>query len=122
MTHVERLARPTTLRLASRPQKSRWILTALAAVVVSTSAVTVLSRPAGAMTIAQEKQRAADLYSQIQRVGAQVQFLGQKYDLAHLKYAQIVNTITNTKTIVAGIQGQVINDNSRLKADAIFAY
>jgi cell wall-associated NlpC family hydrolase len=74
------------------------------------------------MTIAQEKQRAADLYNQIQRVGAQVQFLGQKYDLAHLKYAQIVNTIVNTKAIVAGIQGQVLTDNARLKADAIFAY
>jgi cell wall-associated NlpC family hydrolase len=74
------------------------------------------------MTIAQEKQRAADLYNQIQRVGAQVQYLGQKYDLAHLKYAQIVNTIVNTKAIVAGIQGQVLTDNSRLKADAVFAY
>ncbi|MDH2904070.1 MAG: NlpC/P60 family protein [Actinomycetota bacterium] len=84
--------------------------------------MTVLSRPAGAMTIAQEKQRAADLYNQIQRVGAQVQFLGQRYDLAHLKYAHIVNTITNTKAIVAGIQSQVVNDNSRLKADAVFAY
>jgi cell wall-associated NlpC family hydrolase len=122
MTHVERLARPSTLRLASRPQKSRWILTTLTAVAVSFSAVTVLSRPAGAMTIAQEKQRAADLYNQIQRVGAQVQYLGQKYDLAHLKYAQIVNTIVNTKAIVAGIQGQVLTDNTRLKADAIFAY
>ncbi|NNN08521.1 MAG: C40 family peptidase [Acidimicrobiaceae bacterium] len=122
MTHVERLGRLSTLRLASRPQKSRWILTTLAAVVVSTSAVTVLSRPAGAMTIAQEKQRAADLYNQIQRVGSQVQYLGQKYDLAHLKYAQIVNTIANTKAIVAGIQGQVVTDNARLKADAVFAY
>ena len=74
------------------------------------------------MTIAQEKQRATDLYNQIQRVGRQVQFLGQKYDQAHLKYAAIVNTIVNTKSIVAGIQGQVVNDNSRLKADAIFAY
>jgi cell wall-associated NlpC family hydrolase len=74
------------------------------------------------MTIAQEKQRAADLYNQIQRVGSQVQYLGQKYDLAHLKYAQIVNTIVNTKAIVAGIQGQVLTDNTRLKADAIFAY
>lgn len=122
MTHVERPGRLSTLRLANRPYKSRWILTTLAAVVVSTSAVTALSRPAGALTIAQEKQRAADLYNQIQRVGAQVQYLGQKYDLAHLKYAQIVNTITNTKAIVAGIEGQVVTDNARLKADAVFAY
>jgi cell wall-associated NlpC family hydrolase len=74
------------------------------------------------MTIAQEKARAADLYSQIHRVGAQVQFLGQKADLAHLKLNQIKNTITNTKAIVAGIQGQVVSDNTQLKADAIFAY
>jgi cell wall-associated NlpC family hydrolase len=74
------------------------------------------------MTIAQEKARAADLYSQIQRVGAQVQFLGQKADLAHLKLNEIKNTITNTKAIVAGIQGKVLSDNTQLKADAIFAY
>lgn len=122
MTHVERLRRPSTLRLASRPPGSRVILTVLTAMVVASSAVTVLSRPAGALSITQEKQRAADLYSQIQRVGAQVQYLGQKYDLAHMKYAHIVNTIINTKTIVAGIQQQVVGDNARLKADAVFAY
>jgi len=122
VTYVERLARPSTLRLASGLQRSRWILTTLVAVAVSFSTVTVLSRPAGAATVAQEKARAADLYSQIQRVSAQVQFLGQKYDLANLKLAQITNTIANTKAIVAGIQGKVVADNALLKADAVFAY
>jgi cell wall-associated NlpC family hydrolase len=86
------------------------------------STVTVLSRPAQASTVAQEKARAADLYSQIQRVSAQVAFLGQKWDLAHLNYLQIVHTIEDTKSIVKGIQSQVVSDNSQLKADAIFAY
>lgn len=122
MTYVERLARPSTQRLASGLQRSRWILTTLVAVAVSFSTVTVLSRPAGASTVAQEKARAAALYSEIQRVGGQVQFLGQKFDLAHLKYSQITNTIANTKAIVASIQGKVVSDNALLKADAIFAY
>jgi len=89
---------------------------------MSFSAVMVVSAPAGALTIAQQKARAADLYNQIQRVGRQVQFLGQKYDLAHLKLAQITNTIINTKAIVAGIQGKVAADNAQLKSDALFAY
>jgi len=122
VTHVERLARPTTLRLASGPKRSRWILTVLAAFAVSLTMVTTLSRPASAMTVTQEKARAADLYSQIQRVGAQVQVLNQKFDLAHLKLNQIKNTIANTKVIVAGIQNKVVTDDSQLKADAIFAY
>jgi peptidoglycan DL-endopeptidase CwlO len=122
VTHVERLGRPTTLRLASGPKKFRWILTTLVTVAVSLSTVTIISRPAGAMTVAQEKARAADLYSQIQRVGEQVAFLGQKYDLAHLNYLKITNTIANTKSIVASIQGKVVSDDSKLKADAIFAY
>ena len=122
MTHVERLRRPSTLRLANRPLKSQWILTIFTALLVTASVMTVLSRPAGATSIAQEKQRAADLYSQIQRVGNQVQYLGQKFDLAHMKYAHIVDTIANTKAIVAGIENQVVGDNARLKADAVFAY
>jgi cell wall-associated NlpC family hydrolase len=89
---------------------------------VSLSTLAVVPRPAGATSISQEKARAADLYSQIQRVGAQVQALGQKYDLAHLKLNQIRNTIINTKAIVAGIQGKVATDDAQLKADAIFAY
>jgi len=122
MTHVERPARLSTLQLASGPRRSRWILTTLVAVAVSLGMVTTLSRPAGASTVAQDKARAAALYSQIQRVSAQVQFLGQKFDLAHLKYAQITNTIANTKAIVASIQGKVVADNALLKADAVFAY
>jgi len=122
VTYVERLARPSTLRHASGLQRSRWILTTLIAVAVSSSTVTILSRPAGAATVAQDKARAADLYSQIQRVGSQVQYLGQKYDLAYIKYHQITNTITNTKSIVASIQGKVVSDNALLKADAVFAY
>ena len=122
VTYAERLARPSTLGLASGPKRSRWILTTLVAAAVSLSTVTVLSRPAGASTVTQDKARAADLYSQIQRVGAQVQSLGQKFDLAHLKYSQITNTIANTRAIVASIQGKVVSDNALLKADAVFAY
>ena len=122
VTHVERFARPSTLRLASGPQRSRWMLTTFVALTVSLGTVAALPRPAGATNIAAEKQQAQDLYNQIQRVGAQVQFLGQKYDLAHLKLAQINNTIANTKAIVAGIQGKVLSDDLQLKADAIYAY
>ncbi|NNN09581.1 MAG: C40 family peptidase, partial [Acidimicrobiaceae bacterium] len=85
-------------------------------------AATVLSPPAGATNVAQEKSRAADLYAQIQRVGAQVQSLGQKYDLAHLKLAQITNTIASTQKIVASIHEKVSSDTLQLKADAVFAY
>jgi cell wall-associated NlpC family hydrolase len=89
---------------------------------LSAGAVTILSQPASATSVAQEKARAADLYAQIQRVGAQVQYLGQKFDLAHLKYAKITDTIANTRAIVASIQGKVVSDNAQLKADAVFAY
>ncbi len=89
---------------------------------MSSGAVIAQSHPAGATNVAAEKQQAQDLYKQIQRVGAQVQFLGQKYDLAHLKLDQIRNTIANTKAIVAGIQGKVLSDDAQLKSDAIYAY
>jgi cell wall-associated NlpC family hydrolase len=94
----------------------------LAMVVACFIATTVLSPPAGATNVAQEKSRAADLYAQIQRVGAQVQSLGQKYDLAHLKLAQITNTIASTQKIVASIHEKVSSDTLQLKADAVFAY
>jgi len=122
MTHVERLARVPTHRLVRGHTSSRRIFNAFIALVVSFSAVTALSRPAGAVNVAQEKARAADLYAQIQRVGAQVQSLGQKYDLAHLNLAQITNRIVNTRKIVASIQSKVIFDDSRLKTAAVFAY
>ena len=94
----------------------------LAMVVACFIAATVLSPPAGATNVAQEKSRAADLYAQIQRVGAQVQSLGQKYDLANLKLAQITNTIASTQKIVASIHERVSSDTLQLKADAVFAY
>lgn len=100
----------------------RRLLATLLVMAMLLSAVTLLSRPAGASTVAQEKARAANLYAQIQRVGAQVQFLGQKFDLARLKYDQITNTISDTRAIVASIQGKVASDNAQLKADAVFAY
>ncbi|MDE3031274.1 MAG: C40 family peptidase [Acidobacteriota bacterium] len=122
MTFVGRLAQTSTRRVAKGPRITRRLLTGLVAVSVSLGAVTILSQSANASTVAQEKARAAELYTQIQRVSAQVQYLGQKYDLAHLKYAEISNTIANTKAIVASIQGKVVSDNSQLKADAVFAY
>ncbi len=122
MTFVGRLAQTSTRRVAKGPRNTRRLLTGLVAASVSLGAVTILSQSANASTVAQEKARAAELYTQIQRVSAQVQYLGQKYDLAHLKYAEISNTIANTKAIVASIQGKVVSDNSQLKADAVFAY
>jgi peptidoglycan DL-endopeptidase CwlO len=122
VTPVERLARPSRLRVASVLARWRWILTAAVALTISLGPSVLVSRTAGATNIAAEKQRAQDLYNQIQRVGAQVQFLGQKYDLAHLKLAQINNTIANTRAIVAGIQGKVLSDAAQLKSDAIYAY
>ncbi len=122
VTHVERLARPSTLLLAQGPKRLRRLFTLLAIAALSMGTLTVVTRPAGAMTIAQEKARAAALYSQIQSVGAQVQLLGQRYDLAQLKLDQIRNTIINTKAIVAGIENKVATDDNQLKVDAIFAY
>jgi cell wall-associated NlpC family hydrolase len=122
VTHVERLARPSTQWLARGLKKSRWYLTTLVSVAVSLSTVTILTHPAGAMTVEQEKARAATLYTQIQNVNNEAQALGQKFDLAQGKLNQIKNTIVNTKAIVKGIQSKVGTDNSQLKADAIFAY
>lgn len=98
----------------------------MTALVVATgsvfSMVTLVTPHAGAANIAQEKARAADLYSQIQRIGAQVQSLGQAYDLAHLKLDQITNTIISTQRTVARIYTKVTSDTLQLKADAVFAY
>lgn len=122
MISFKRLERTSASWLANGTEFDHSIPTMLAMVVACFIAATVLSPPAGATNVAQEKSRAADLYVQIQRVSAQVQSLGQKYDLAHLKLAQITNTIAGTQKIVASIQEKVSSDTLQLKADAVFAY
>ena len=122
VTDVVRTASPTSSRASRRRLARRApVMAALASVVVA-SGVFWASGTAGATNIAAEKQQAQDLYNQIQRVGAQVQFLGQKWDLAHLKLEQIKTTIANTKTIVASIENRVSSDDSQLETDAILAY
>ncbi len=122
MISFKRLERTSTSWPANGTKSDYSFPAMLAMVVACFIAATVLSPPAGATNVAQEKSRAADLYAQIQRVSAQVQSLGQKYDLAHLKLAQITNTIASTQKAVASIHEKVSSDTLQLKADAVFAY
>lgn len=121
MTRVERLARPTRCASA-QGRRTRWTLTLLVVAAVSSSTLTLSSKPAAASTLSLDKARAANLYGQVQRIDAQVAFLGQKYDLAHLRLAQIHSEIANTRQIVASIESRVAKNNAQLRADAVYAY
>lgn len=100
----------------------RALLLASACVTVFSGTVSVASRPAGAASLAQDRQSAKILLNQINRTNAQVGRLGQKYDEAQIKLHNINNLINNTKSTVAAIQGKVDHGNLQLRQDVILAY
>ncbi len=104
--------------------KTRWgrFLASLLASSGALSGTLALSSNAGASSISQEKAQAASLYNQIQQINSQVSYLGQQYDLAHLKLEGLVNQIANTKSIVQAIQNKVAKNYSQLRNDAVLAY
>ncbi len=69
-----------------------------------------------------DRARANQLLKQINRISSQVNYLGQKYDLAQLKLHKIVFEIKNTKSEVAAIKANVNKSAKQLAADAVFAY
>jgi len=106
-------------------KESLWLrgaLPVLAVVAVFLSTVITPARPAGAATLAQERNSASILLRQINNTNAQVERLGQKYDEAQIKLHRINNIITNTKAMVASIKGKVESGNAQLRQDVIFAY
>lgn len=122
MTFVERPARLSTLGPARGSRTWHRAMASLASVVVVLATMTMWSSHAEAASIQAEKARAAQLYSEIQRIQNQTQYLGQKYDLAHIHVETLVNEIRNTKQIVKSIQSNVSRGEKALQADAIFAY
>jgi cell wall-associated NlpC family hydrolase len=95
---------------------------ALAVVAVCSSTVAVLPRAAGASSITNDREKANQLYNQIQSINGQVELLGQKYDEAQIKLNNFNNQITHTKQTVAAIKNKVTNGTTELEQDAIFAY
>jgi cell wall-associated NlpC family hydrolase len=94
----------------------------LAVVAVCFSAGAVSPRSAGASNLSNDRSKAATLLSQINRINAQVDLLGQKYDEAQIKLHKYNNEITNTKATVAAIEQNVAKGNTQLRQDVIFAY
>ncbi len=86
------------------------------------SAVAVSPRPAGASSLSNDRATAATLLSQINRINAQVDLLGQKYDQAQIKLHKYNNEIINTKATVAAIKQNIAKGNTQLRTDVIFAY
>lgn len=122
MSAVERLARPTTPRTARVVFRSQRWLSVLAVAALGLGSMTAFAGATGASTLSHEKDEAARLYQQIQQMNGQVQFLGEKYDLAHLKLKRITSEIVNTKAIVRTIEKHVSASKQALVADAVFAY
>ncbi len=119
MTHVARFRRSTTS--ATRRFRLRT-LSSVAVVATLGTGVLGVSSVAEASSISQEKAQAASLYNQIQQINAQVNYLGQQYDYAHLKLEGLVNQIANTRSIVRSIEGRVTKNYLQLKNDAVLAY
>jgi cell wall-associated NlpC family hydrolase len=84
--------------------------------------VAISSRSAGASNLSNDRSTAATLLSQINRINAEVNLLGQKYDEAQIKLHKLNNEIINTKATVAAIKGNVEKGNVQLRQDVIFAY
>ena len=84
--------------------------------------VTSSSHLASASTLSTDRARANQLLKQINRIGAHVDYLGQKYDLAKIKLDKIANEITNTKADVKVIKKNVAKGDAQLRAEAVFAY
>jgi cell wall-associated NlpC family hydrolase len=121
MTLVERLGRTSTLRL-SRSHRHVSVVTLILSVVLGLALNVGTPTRSSATSISQEKARAAVLYQQVQRINFHVQFLGQKFDLAHVKLETIIAKIRNTKSIVRSIEQNVIKGQKQLVSDAIFAF
>src|ERR1019366_2595720 len=94
----------------------------VAVVAVSVGTTAVSPRSAGASSLTNDRTKAATLLSQINRINGQVELLGQKYDKAQINLRRLNNEITNTKAVVASIEGNVAKGNSQLRTDVIFAY
>ncbi|HEY5104514.1 MAG TPA: NlpC/P60 family protein [Acidimicrobiales bacterium] len=121
MTDVEHSVL-TPLRPLKELRRFRWIFSILAVVAVTLSTVTVVSRPAGASNLTNDRTKAKILLNQINRINAEVNRLGQRYDEAQIKLKNFNNIIVNTKATVAAIQGNVDKGNAQLRADVVFAY
>lgn len=115
-------AAPPTLRPTRGLKQFRWIASILAVVAVCFSTVAISPRPSGATAISSDRAKATLLLHQVDTINGQVGRLGQKYDAAQIKLNQIRNVISNTKTVVAGIERNVAKRNVQLRSDAIFAY
>jgi cell wall-associated NlpC family hydrolase len=84
--------------------------------------VAISPRTSGAASITTDRARAAALLIQINSINSQVERLSQRFDQTQLKLHRIQNEITNTKAVVASIQGKLDKGNLQLRADAVFAY
>jgi cell wall-associated NlpC family hydrolase len=112
----------TALRPSKELRQFRWISSILAVVAVSFSTVAVSPRLAGASNLSNDRSKANTLLSQINRINAEVDTLGQRYDEAQIKLNKFNNTIKNTKATVEAIKGNVAKGNTQLRSDVIFAY
>jgi len=122
VTDVGRLGRHTTIRQQRIPH-SRWALSTLALVAVFLSTVIVPARPAHAAGSLQEaRAKAAALYKKVQHLEAQASYLGQKYNLAQMRYATLTHRILNSRAAVEAAQRQVKTNRDQLKRAAVNAY
>jgi cell wall-associated NlpC family hydrolase len=121
MTFVERPARLATVH-AVVGRGFRRLLAVLAVVAMCLGTVEPLATSAGAATVAQEKAQAAYLYSQVQKNNYQAQVLGQKFNLAHMRLTDILNSIRNTRATVRTIEANVSKGREQLKSAAVFAF
>jgi len=112
----------SALQLPSGLKPFRWIISMVAVVAVSVGTTAVSPRSAGASSLTNDRTKAATLLSQINRINGQVELLGQKYDKAQINLRRLNNEITNTKAVVASIEGNVAKGNNQLRTDVIFAY
>lgn len=78
--------------------------------------------PAGAVTIASEQARAAQLAAQINAQGNRMSALAEQYDQASIKVSQVNGQLTQAQASLAQTQHQVGQLQAELRRQAVAAY
>ena len=123
VTDVERPQGHSTPGSGKGRKALRWaVAPVLTAVAVSASTVVVGPRLGGADQISDAKAKAAELQSQIQATGQQIDALSQQYNAAQIKKQQVDGQIQATENQIAQTKAEIGSDQGTLRKAAVNAY
>jgi cell wall-associated NlpC family hydrolase len=106
---------------AARPFR-RALLSLVSVVTVSAGTVLLTSNPGVADTIASAQAKAAAIEASLAAAQNKMSALGQQYDSARARLAQVTATIASTKVAITNTKNQVTADKHILEKAAIANY